>query len=97
VAGGLILFESVRSRRKEAAKQESIVDDISALQDEIEWLKRQLKERQLLHEEYHLPENMKPSILKLSEENQSSNDTNGKTIQTIGTSVDGQKRQFTAK
>lgn len=68
VAGGLILFESIRSKRKEAAKQESIVDDIAALQDEIEWLKKQLKQSQVLHGEYRLPDHVKPTIIKINSE-----------------------------
>ncbi|ANB13301.1 OPA3-like protein [Sugiyamaella lignohabitans] len=64
IAGGLILFESYRSHRKEVTRRESVADDIQALQDEIEWLKGQLKQNKLLMEEYHLPKDMKPSILK---------------------------------
>lgn len=70
VAGGLILFESIRSRRKELARRESVADDIEALQDEIEWLKGQLKKQNIIKEEYKLPENVKPTIIlkKESEE-----------------------------
>jgi hypothetical protein len=63
VAGGLILFESIRARRKELARRESVADDITALQDEIEWLKRQLANQDIIKEEYKLPENVKPTII----------------------------------
>lgn len=65
VAGGLILFESYRSRRKELARRESVADDIKALQDEIEWLKTRLEQKNILNgDKYQLPQDVKPLILK---------------------------------
>lgn len=65
VAGGLILYESFRQRRKEQVRREGVADDIKALQDEIEWLKKILQDKRVVTEEYHLPGGMAPSILKL--------------------------------
>jgi optic atrophy 3 protein len=69
VAGGLILYESFRQRRKELVRREGVADDIRALQDEIEWLKTILQQKKVLNEEYHLPGGVIPSILKLEAEN----------------------------
>lgn len=65
VAGGLILFESFRSRKKENARREGVADDIEALQDEIEWLRSKLEEKQILKKgEYKLKKDVEPTILK---------------------------------
>ncbi|ODQ67317.1 OPA3-domain-containing protein [Nadsonia fulvescens var. elongata DSM 6958] len=65
VAGGLILYESFRSKRKDKERRETVADDISTLQDEIEWLKTKLKEQKIVMDEYTVPPNMKPSVLKV--------------------------------
>ncbi|BFZ55909.1 hypothetical protein PYCC9005_002950 [Savitreella phatthalungensis] len=49
VAGGLIIFESWRSRRKENARREGVADAIEALQDEVEELRRRLALTETLH------------------------------------------------
>ncbi|PRT54534.1 OPA3-like protein [Wickerhamiella sorbophila] len=66
VAGSLVFFESWRSRRKEQARQASIVDDIQVLQDEIEWLKAQLSAKKIIDaDNYVVPDNIEPTVLKL--------------------------------
>ena len=45
VAGGLIVFESWRSRRKENARREGVADAIEALQSEVEELRSLLEAR----------------------------------------------------
>lgn len=45
VAGGLIIFESWRSRRKENARREGVADAIEALQNEVEELRGLLEAR----------------------------------------------------
>ena len=45
VAGGLIIFESWRSRRKENARREGVADAIEALQSEMEELRSLLEAR----------------------------------------------------
>lgn len=70
VAGSLVFFESWRSRRKEQARQASIVDDINVLQDEIEWLKAQLTAKKVLDgDNYVVPDNIEPTVLKLKHKN----------------------------
>ncbi|ODV62436.1 OPA3 family protein, partial [Ascoidea rubescens DSM 1968] len=44
IAGSLILFEAYRTRRKELNRRESVSDDIKALQDEINYIKKKLDE-----------------------------------------------------
>lgn len=66
VAGGLILFESVRARNKELARRESVADDIATLQDELELLKKNLKEQRIIIEEYKVPQELNPSVLKIA-------------------------------
>ncbi|AOA64491.1 hypothetical protein PP7435_CHR4-0860 [Komagataella phaffii CBS 7435] len=65
VAGSLILFESQRQRKKEAARRENVADDISTLQHEIEYLKRKMEEYNMKLDDYKPPQELKPSILKL--------------------------------
>lgn len=65
MAGGLILFESYRSRKKELARREGVADDIQTLQDEIEWLKAKLKDKRIVTDEYKLPDNVSPTILTI--------------------------------
>lgn len=64
VAGGLILYESLRARNKELARRESIADDIATLQDELELLKKNLKQQKIAIEEYKVPVGINPSVLK---------------------------------
>lgn len=61
------MYESVQSANKEAQRRERVADDIAALQDEIEWLKTSLKSQKISLEEYKLPEEINPSILKFPE------------------------------
>lgn len=42
-----------------------MADDIRTLQEEIELLKKNLKEQRIKIEEYHIPATMKPAVLKL--------------------------------
>lgn len=64
VAGGLLVYEGLRSSRNESQRRERVADDIAALQDEIEWLKDSLRSQQIKIDEYHLPSEINPSILK---------------------------------
>lgn len=70
VAGGLIVYEGVRSTLQESQRRERVADDIATLQDEIEWLKQNLQKQQIQIDEYHLPEGINPSILKFPEREQ---------------------------
>lgn len=63
VAGGLILYESFRARRKELNRRETVADDIETLQDEIEWLKEKLVKRRLLEDDYKAPAGLNPQHL----------------------------------
>lgn len=68
VAGGLLVYEGVRSSLQESQRRERIEDDISTLQDEIEQLKNNLRKQQIQIDEYHLPDGVNPSILKFPKE-----------------------------
>ncbi|ODV97443.1 hypothetical protein PACTADRAFT_49154 [Pachysolen tannophilus NRRL Y-2460] len=64
VAGSLIIYESFRARMKELNRREAVADDIAVLQDEIEFLKKNLhvnNKNCKLSKEYH------PLILKIDE------------------------------
>lgn len=63
VAGGLILYESFRARKKELSRRETVADDIETLQDEIEWLKAKLVKRRLLEDDYKAPAGLNPQHL----------------------------------
>lgn len=63
VAGGLILYESLRSRNKELARRESIADDIATLQDELEQLKASLQKQKIIVDEYKVPAGINPQVL----------------------------------
>ncbi|CAN6674413.1 hypothetical protein TRVA0_053S00364 [Trichomonascus vanleenenianus] len=63
VAGGLILFESYRSHKKEVARREGVADDIQALQGEIEWLRNKLEEKRILNSSDRIPEDLTPPQL----------------------------------
>lgn len=62
VAGGLIVYESWRSRRKEQARQESVVDDIKVLQHEINWIRSKLDN---VPDDFDPPKDVKPLILQI--------------------------------
>lgn len=64
VAGGLIVYEGLRSSRQETQRRERIEDDISTLQGELELLKNNLRKQQIQIEEYQLPEGLNPSVLR---------------------------------
>lgn len=64
VAGGLIFYESYRSRKKAANEKEELADDISTLQDEIEYIKLKLKEYNLKVDDYKPPAGKNPKIIK---------------------------------
>lgn len=65
VAGGLIFYESYRSRKKAADEKESLADDISTLQDEIEYIKKKLQQYNFKVDDYHPPAGVNPKIIKL--------------------------------
>ncbi|ODQ83126.1 hypothetical protein BABINDRAFT_164831 [Babjeviella inositovora NRRL Y-12698] len=67
VAGGLILFEAMRSRNKEAGRREAVADDIATLQDEIEYIKKKLVEYNVKLDDYRPPQGMRPAVLRLDE------------------------------
>lgn len=56
VAGSLILYESYRSRKATSNHREAVYEDMAVLQDEIEFLKRKLKELNIKTDDYELPE-----------------------------------------
>ncbi|CAH2353579.1 hypothetical protein CLIB1423_11S02938 [[Candida] railenensis] len=64
VAGGLIFYESYRSRKKAANEKDALADDISTLQDEIEYIKLKMKEYNLKVDDYKPPVGMNPKIIK---------------------------------
>lgn len=68
VAGSLIFYESYRSRKKATDERESIADDITLLQSEIEYLKSKLKEINVKFDDYKVPQGFHPKYIKLVDE-----------------------------
>ncbi|CUM67731.1 uncharacterized protein PRCAT00005436001 [Priceomyces carsonii] len=66
VAGSLIFYESYRSRKKAADQRDAVADDISTLQDEIEFIKKKLAAINVKVDDYHPPEGVKPKYVKIS-------------------------------
>lgn len=86
VAGGLILFESFRSRKKAQDEKHALADDISTLQDEIEYIKLKLKEYNLKLDDYKPPAGMNPKIIKFDHSEPPSTTTSTATTPTTATS-----------
>ena len=67
IAGSLILFEAYRTRKKELDRRESVSDDIKALQDEINFIKKKLDEHNMELDDYKLPEGLHPLVLNVTD------------------------------
>lgn len=65
VGGAIIFFEYYRQRRKEAARRAGLEDDIRVLQDEVDWLVAKLQDKQILSDNYTVPDDVETSILEL--------------------------------
>lgn len=68
VAGSLIFYESYRSRKKASDERESIADDITLLQSEIEYLKSKLLDLNVKVDDYKIPEGYYPKYIKLKDD-----------------------------
>lgn len=75
VAGSLILYESYRQRRKELNRREAVLDDISMLQDEIEYLKKNLSQYVKI-EDYKPAREFHPTVLKVEPVSESEHKSN---------------------
>ncbi|CAK7913427.1 hypothetical protein CAAN1_20S01134 [[Candida] anglica] len=78
VAGSLILYESYRSRKKAANERDAVADDISTLQDEIEYIKNKLREYNLKLDDYQPPAGMNPKYIKLDKRSDTKSQEDGK-------------------
>lgn len=65
VAGSLIFYEAYRSRKKASTARESLADDISVLQSEIEYIKEKLGELNIKMDDYKIPDGYKPKYIKV--------------------------------
>lgn len=65
VAGSLILYENYRSRKKASTARESLADDISVLQHEIEYIKGKLGELNVKLDDYKVPDGYKPKYVSI--------------------------------
>lgn len=64
---GFIIFETIKSKSKEATRRNELANDILTLQDEIEHLKKQLLNYQIEIQDYSVPSTaIKPIILKIN-------------------------------
>ncbi|CAN3479467.1 hypothetical protein DICA1_E19878 [Diutina catenulata] len=68
VAFGLIVYESVRSRKKAATQREALADDIEVLQGEMDHIKNRLKELNIIVDDYKIPEGYRPKYVKVNGE-----------------------------
>lgn len=60
-----IIYETVRSKLKERNRREGVSDDIEMLQEQIEYLKSQLRDHQILIADYTPSYPVKPKILQI--------------------------------
>lgn len=67
VAGLLIFYESYRSRKKASDQRDAIADDITILQNEIEYLKTKFRQINVRLDDYVLPEGMTPKYIRLDQ------------------------------
>lgn len=65
VAGSIIVYETYKAKKKQNERTEMIEDDIRALQDEIEYIRKKLNEHNVKLDDYTLPKELKPKILKI--------------------------------
>lgn len=65
VAGGLIFYEAYRSRKKASDQRDALADDITILQNEIEYIKSKLKDMNVKLDDYKVPEGYKPKYVKI--------------------------------
>ncbi|KAI5958326.1 hypothetical protein KGF57_002682 [Candida theae] len=92
VAGGLIFYEAYRSRKKASDQRDALADDITILQNEIEYIKDKLKDMNVKLDDYKVPEGYKPKYVKIGNNNNSSsssenNNTTTKTKTTTTTTT----------
>ncbi|KAG2735749.1 hypothetical protein G9P44_001963 [Scheffersomyces stipitis] len=65
VAGSLIFYESYRSRKKANDERDALADDISVLQNEIEFIKSKLGDINIKLDDYRIPDGFKPKYVKI--------------------------------
>lgn len=65
VAGGLIFYEAYRSRKKASDERDALADDITILQNEIEYIKTKLRDLNIKLDDYKVPEGYKPKYVKI--------------------------------
>ncbi|GME84273.1 unnamed protein product [Ambrosiozyma monospora] len=68
VAASGIMYETMRQRKIQKDKRDAMADDIATLQDEIEFMKVQLKQYNVQFEDYKVPKMYKPIILQVDED-----------------------------
>ncbi|CAD1809639.1 Optic atrophy 3 protein (OPA3) family protein [Candida parapsilosis] len=66
VAGGLIFYEAYRSRKKASDQRDALADDITILQNEIEYIKTKLSDLNIKLDDYKVPEGYKPKYVKIN-------------------------------
>ncbi|KAI5953510.1 hypothetical protein KGF54_002882 [Candida jiufengensis] len=69
VAGSLIFYEAYRSRKKASNERDAIADDISILQNEIEYIKQKLGDINIKLDDYKIPDGYKPKYVKIGNDN----------------------------
>ncbi|KAI5970367.1 hypothetical protein CANMA_000530 [Candida margitis] len=65
VAGGLIFYESYRSRKRASDQRDALADDITILQNEIEYIKSKMSELNVKLDDYKVPVGYKPKYVKI--------------------------------
>ncbi|EMG46206.1 hypothetical protein SBY92_000937 [Candida maltosa Xu316] len=75
VAGSLIMYEAYRSRKKASSERDALADDISVLQNEIEYIKSKLGEINIKLDDYQIPDGYKPKYIKIDNNNNNNNST----------------------
>lgn len=68
VAGLIIVYETYKARKKSNERTEAIEDDIKVLQSEIEYLKKKLAQYNMVLDDYRVPNELSPKILKAIKE-----------------------------
>lgn len=70
VAFGLVVYETVRSRKKATTQREALADDIEVLQGEMNHIKKKLKELNIIVDDYKVPPGYRPKYIKVTDEDQ---------------------------
>ncbi|KAK6455243.1 optic atrophy 3 protein-domain-containing protein [Scheffersomyces xylosifermentans] len=92
VAGSLIFYESYKSRKKATDERDALADDISVLQNEIDFIKTRLGDINIKLDDYVMPVDYKPKYIKLNTSN-----TASKTDESITKSEGSSSAEVTSK